>query len=313
MRLRWGDAVRSTLVLLATVALVVGTAPLAVAAPLNARTYDGPAYSAQITTAPTGAGDQSKLWFHADAWWAMLLEPTGRAVRVFELMPDHTWRPTSAVINPDAGDAGDARRDGDTVHVVSRRSDGALYYVRLTFDPATRDYRAAAPVLVTDRGPRSSATIAKDTTGRLWVAYATAAEVVVLNSIDGGLTWSLPVLFASTGTGSDPEAVAMEPFDTHMGILWSNRSTGTFEFAAHRDADPPGVWSRELARGGPSAGDRISLRRVDGTPSDTLVAAVVTTVRTRVFRPARPHFASPAELAAHAAFMESMKVPLWYG
>ena len=273
---RWGDVARSGLALLATAALIVSSAPPAAAAPLSPRTYDGPAYSAQITSPPTGSGDQSKLWFHADAWWAMLLEPSGRAVRVFELMPDHTWRPTSAVVNPDAGDAGDARRDGDAVHVVNRRSDGTLYYVRLTFDPATRDYRAAPPVFVTDRGPRSPATIVKDSTGRLWVCYATASEVVVLNSTDGGLTWSLPALLATTGTGSDPEAASMEAFDAHIGILWTNRSTGTFEFASHRDVDPPGVWAREQAKGGPTAGDRISLRRVEGTPSDTLVAAVKT-------------------------------------
>lgn len=45
---------------------------------------------------------------------------------------------------------------------------------------------------------------------------------------------------------------------------------------------------------------------------DMLVAQVVTTVRSRTFRPARPHAASEAELAAHAAFLESVKEPAWY-
>lgn len=45
---------------------------------------------------------------------------------------------------------------------------------------------------------------------------------------------------------------------------------------------------------------------------EELVAAVVTEVRQRVFRPARPHSASEAELAAHKAFMESAKAPVWY-
>ncbi len=45
---------------------------------------------------------------------------------------------------------------------------------------------------------------------------------------------------------------------------------------------------------------------------DTLVAAAVTvTARERPFRPARPHGASEAELAAHAAFLETVKSPLW--
>ena len=49
-----------------------------------------------------------------------------------------------------------------------------------------------------------------------------------------------------------------------------------------------------------------------GDSHDALLASVVTTVRQRVFRPARPHIASGAELAAHAAFLESVKVPAWY-
>jgi DNA polymerase-3 subunit epsilon len=44
-----------------------------------------------------------------------------------------------------------------------------------------------------------------------------------------------------------------------------------------------------------------------------IVAAAVTVTRERVFRPARPHGASEAELAAHAAFLESVKAPIWMG
>lgn len=44
---------------------------------------------------------------------------------------------------------------------------------------------------------------------------------------------------------------------------------------------------------------------------DALVATVATIVRERSFRPARPHAASDAELAAHASFLESVKSPLW--
>jgi DNA polymerase-3 subunit epsilon len=48
-------------------------------------------------------------------------------------------------------------------------------------------------------------------------------------------------------------------------------------------------------------------------PIDTLVTTVATVVRERIFRPARPHTASEAELAAHAAFLETVKSPLWTG
>ena len=50
-----------------------------------------------------------------------------------------------------------------------------------------------------------------------------------------------------------------------------------------------------------------------GVRVDPIVAAVTVVTRERVFRPARPHAASEAELAAHAAFLEGVKTPLWTG
>lgn len=44
---------------------------------------------------------------------------------------------------------------------------------------------------------------------------------------------------------------------------------------------------------------------------ESLAAPVATPVRERGFRSPRPHAASEAELAAHAAFLETVKSPLW--
>ena len=45
---------------------------------------------------------------------------------------------------------------------------------------------------------------------------------------------------------------------------------------------------------------------------DALAAPVAAPARERTFRPARPHGASETELAAHAAFLETVKSPLWH-
>lgn len=45
---------------------------------------------------------------------------------------------------------------------------------------------------------------------------------------------------------------------------------------------------------------------------ESLVAAVVTAVRSREFRAPRSHAPSAAELAAHKLFMASIKEPIWY-
>ena len=119
---RRSRALRLCLVaLLAALATTGGLAPAAADEGAVPRTYQGGVYSRSYPVPPTQGENQSKLWFHADAWWALLVEPTGRSLRVFELMPDHTWRATSAVVNNDVGDVGDALLDGDTVHVLTRR------------------------------------------------------------------------------------------------------------------------------------------------------------------------------------------------
>jgi len=45
--------------------------------------------------------------------------------------------------------------------------------------------------------------------------------------------------------------------------------------------------------------------------TESLVVAAAPAVRERTFRPARLHAASESELAAHAAFLDSVKEPVW--
>jgi hypothetical protein len=266
------------LALVAALAMAMGGFVPAAADPATQpQTFQGSGYSADYPEPPTGSENQSKLWFHADAWWALLVEPTGRSVRVLELMPDHTWRPTSAVVNADAGDVGDALRDGNTVHVVTRGSDASLLYVNLTFDAAARDYRVAAPVLVTTRNSASPPTIAKDAAGALWVGYANATNVVVTRSVDGGLTWGRVTTLATAGPGGTPEVGALVAYDDRVGMLWSDQATGSFRFASHRAGDDPTVWLQEDAVSAPFvADDHVSLGRIPGDAGDTLVAVVKT-------------------------------------
>ncbi|SDC38393.1 hypothetical protein SAMN05660690_1205 [Geodermatophilus telluris] len=261
--------------LLASAALAVGLAPMATAAGDRPQTYTGTSYSVEFATPPTRAGNQDKMWFAADAWWALLLEPTGRTLRVFELMPDHSWRPTPTAVTTAAADGGDVLPDGDSVHVLYRRSDGALDYVRLTFDPSARGYRSDPPRAVTPRsGPQP--TIAKDSTGRLWVAFATVTGVVVSYSDDGGAGWVRLPAFAQAGDGRTPEVAALVAYDDRLGLLWSDHGSGRFVFASRSDGDPPGVWLREPVPATPAADSHLSLVRLPGQPADSLAAAVTT-------------------------------------
>jgi DNA polymerase-3 subunit epsilon len=48
-----------------------------------------------------------------------------------------------------------------------------------------------------------------------------------------------------------------------------------------------------------------------GSVTESLVVTVESVQRQRTFRPARPHSASDAERAAHTAFIETVREPLW--
>jgi hypothetical protein len=268
---------RRGLALTACLIVLAGPLPMASAAPVSPQTYVDTSFSDEIVAAPTRTENQSKIWFHDDAWWALLVEPTGATVRVHELTRDHTWRPTSAVITNDVDNVGDALLDGNTTHVLSRNRDQSLNYVRLRYDEATRDYQAEEPALVTPRGgAASSATLALDSTGRLWAAFATVRRVLYSWS-DNGRKWAPMEVLADTGTGGTPEQAALVTFDDRVGLLWSDQGTGSFTFAYHQDGADPATWTREVALQGQAVADNhISLKRVPGEPSDTLVAAVKT-------------------------------------
>ena len=60
-----------------------------------------------------------------------------------------------------------------------------------------------------------------------------------------------------------------------------------------------------------TGGRQIGLSLAAGRGEDGAVVGPGLLQRQRMFRPARPHGPSAAELAAHAAFLETVKSPLW--
>ena len=284
---RGGRAARVWLALM-TGALLVGPAasmagaeeaPPELASSVTPETYEGGTYSADLRLPPTNTEGQSKLWFHDQSWWGLFSDPdAGSTVRVYQLMPDHTWRKTPAVVATGAAETGDAVEGADdVVHVVVRHSDERLYHVPLTYDATAGEYTRGTPQLVTTKGSLAPATIAEETTGRLWIAFATPYDVHLAYS-DDGRTWSI-ILLTDTGTGRTQEAAALVAFGKNLGLMWSDQSSGSFFFAWHRSGAPPARWKREVALTGPDQADNhISLVRVPTDGPDIVAAAVKTSL-----------------------------------
>ncbi|MGI8693429.1 MAG: hypothetical protein ACR2JK_11110 [Geodermatophilaceae bacterium] len=278
------SAVLRTPRVLLVLAIVMALTPLRVATAEDTgvpQTYLGDSYGESRLTLPTSYEQQSKLWFHDEAWWAIMYDAADAASHIYELLADHTWQSTEAVINSDPHDLGDALLDGDDLYVISRALSGSLEFRRLRYDAASRAYAASTPepVTITTRGVSTPATIAKDTTGRLWAAFVSAPSVLVAYSDDDGTTWTEPVAPAVPGgvVVAPGEASAVVAFGERIALMWSDQVGDAFRLGMHVDGSPEDQWTAETPLAGPGmADDHISLKGVGTGRSATLVAAVKT-------------------------------------
>jgi hypothetical protein len=271
-------SLRLTLLGVAVLALLTapwGTATAEVGSPQG---YTGAEYGTKLEVGPTESDHQSKLWFHAGAWWAIMRDPAAGVIRVYELMRDHTWRPTDAVVNAAPTSAGDALADGDELFVAGRSGDDVLQVAQLTFDSARRTYRMAPgfPVEAARNGSEA-VTIAKDSLDRLWVAWKTSSFVRVAHSDASHRVWTESFPPGTDGTAIPGGGVtAVVAWDAKVGVMWEDQAAGTWRFAVHEDKAPDAAWTTSVVLQGPALADNhLNLVVVPGKPP-TLLAAVKT-------------------------------------
>lgn len=264
-------------------ALVAGALALSGLSPAGAAvgepvTYPGPTYPSTVS-APTADKPQSKLWYADGTWWGLLVAADS-TVRIHELMADHTWRDTGTVVDRRAGSTGDALWDGGKLFVASRHASTPLQVTRFSYDAAARTWSLdpGFPVALPTGGGSESASIDRDSTGRLWVTYTRGNKVWVAHSTDSHTTWTAPFNPAvpdSTVTSDDVSAIVA--FRGMIGVLWSDQDTDAFNFALHRDTDPDDVWSAETALAGLGmADDHINLKQLSTDSKGRLFAAIKT-------------------------------------
>lgn len=209
---------------------------------------------------PTADKPQSKLWYAHDRWWACLPAQDGNQI----------WKRANAGwVRGDAADTplhgihghGDVYAEHDRVHIVLVSS-RALTVVTLRYDRKQDGYtREGLPT--TWRVPADqkveTATITKDRTGRLWVAYEAGNSVWVRASHDVcGASWTAPI---EIGCGThDDDICTITRMWGGVGVIWSNQKTDSVLFRFHGDANSPSVWNREetVAQGGKTADDHLN-------------------------------------------------------
>jgi hypothetical protein len=226
---------------------------------------------------PTADKPQSKLWYLDGSWWGLLVAPGG-GVHVFELMGNHTWRDTGAVVDPASGAAGDALWDGSRLYVALRTGSGPVRVTRLAYDPPARTYHVDGGFPATASGTATAQTVGrinsvslvKDTAGTLWVAFTSGSRVLVAHSVGDDAHWSAPAQPAGPAqfpTNSVDAGAALVAFGNQVGLMWTNPDPGAFRFIVHRDGDPATAWSGvETPLQGMGANNHMNLKSVPGDP-----------------------------------------------
>jgi hypothetical protein len=257
----------------ALVAAMVAVTPAGASAAVGFRAHSFAGFSAESSGgAITGQKPESKLWFHDGAWWGAMLSRSRSGAHTIHRLSNDAWVDTGVVIDTRPATKEDVLSVGSTLYIVSRgtSSIGDSQLRRFTYGSGTYRLDSGFPVTVPGRGAETT-TLARDSTGRLWLTYTASKAVRVAHTTSSDTSWSspfvVPVNDASTLTSDDISAVISfeDASGPAIGVMWSNQNAQRQYFAVHRDGAAPNQWSLETALSGNlEADDHINLKTHDG-------------------------------------------------
>jgi hypothetical protein len=212
----------------------------------------------------TSEKPESKLWYHDGSWWATLFNTTAAAHRIHRLDPGtQTWIDTGVRVDERARSRQDVLWDGQKLYMASRFGESAPQnrLLRYSYVPASHTWSLDAGFPVNIMGGGTEAiTLAKDSTGRLWIAYTLNGQVWVNRTQGGDTAWGTPfVVPVSEGTTVNADDIAaVVALQGKIGVFWSNQNNGTDYFAVHGDgtaSNDPAAWNLEIALRGTNLSD----------------------------------------------------------
>lgn len=268
---------RRPIAVVLTLVVAVATAvasPAAAATQVGFKAHSFSGFGAESSGgAITGEKPESKLWHHDGRWWSAMVSPANAGAHTIWRLNGSTWSDTGVVIDPRAASKEDALSQGATLYIASRASSssGGNKLRRFTYAGGSYQLDAGFPVALPGSG-EETLTIARDTTGRLWVTYEKSTKIYVAHTTGSDTGWSAPFVLPVTGasgTSSDDISSVISFTDAAgpaVGVMWSNQKTSTDYFAVHRDGDPTSTWTVETAlTGSREADDHINMKTADGS------------------------------------------------
>jgi hypothetical protein len=292
-----------------TLLLTIGVATVSAVA-VGAGYRDHSYAAATSVTTPTKDKPQSKVWYTDGFWWAGMMDPVAEEFHIYRLNAStQTWVNTGTAVDIRNSSQADYLwvEATDSLYVVSAPEDSSgnpILVFKLNYNASNNTYShdgdfTSAGVQV-GSGPTETVTIARDSTGQLWVTYdnqidpsgvtTTDRNVMVNRSTTAEDNWGTPF---SIGTmdGDDPA----DPTDAadlsaiiafggdSVGVMWSDeRPDGggvtAFRFRSHADSNADDTaWTAAVVAGSgvDFAEDHIHLT-LAAPNSDRILAAVKT-------------------------------------
>ena len=250
-------------------AVLVACTSFVIAAPSAkaASGYRDFSYGTGIDHSPTEPKPESKVWWNDGTWWGCLFNKTLKTYDIYRL--DATkWTDTGTPIDDRPNTSSDALWDAGTqklyvaTHIFTNNGQassnssnwGRLY--RFTYHPSTKVYSqdSGFPVTIT-KGKSETLTVAKDSTGELWVTFVQSNKVLVNHSNGSDSQWATPFTLPASSTAtsleSDDESSVISFGGNKVGVMWSNQKTAKMYFAVHQDGAAANTWqAEETALGG---------------------------------------------------------------
>ncbi|MEX2554386.1 MAG: cadherin-like domain-containing protein [Actinomycetota bacterium] len=261
----------STLTVVAVALLGFGpAASAATQVGFKAHSYAG--FDAETSAgAITGQKPESKLWFNAGKWWAVMLSPPNNGAHTIWRLDDGGWVNTNVVVDGRAATKEDVLWTGSKLYVTSRSAGSSNLLRRFTWTGTTYTLDSGFPADLGITKPETL-TIARDSLGTLWVTYEQDLNIYVKRS-QGGLdtSWGAPFVIPVPGASGvlDDDISTIISFTDNIGpaigVMWSNQSTDADYFAVHRDGDADSSWTVETALSGSNqAEDHFNLKTFEG-------------------------------------------------
>ncbi len=209
---------------------------------------------------PTSEKPQSKLWWNDGVWWGCLWDPGVGAYRIHRMdVATQSWQSDGPNADDRTGALVDVLWTEPVLYILSHVFDaeGPFRIHSYTYDPNSLTYatRPGFPV-ETNVGTAKAVTLAKDTTGKLWIAWEGDGDVWVNRSLGDETLWGEPFRLPVQGNDTSGDISTIASLPGRIGVLWSNQVDLKIYFATHIDGASDTTWEpREEALADTSGAD----------------------------------------------------------